>query len=57
MYWNPARVAELNGQIEPVWIFVPTVTRVIMGVYDTFRRKSIAHDFIVSCDVNDAIIS
>ena len=57
MYWNLAAVAELNGQIGPVWILEPTVTRVSMSVQDTFRRLSIAHDCMVSCGDGDAIIA
>jgi len=56
MYWDFAPVAERNGQIGPVWILEPTVTRVIMSVQDRFRRPSIAHDFMVSCGDNAAII-
>lgn len=56
MYRDLAPVAELNGQIGPVWIFEPTVTRVIRSVQDRFRRPSIAHDCMVSCGDNSAII-
>jgi hypothetical protein len=57
VYWDLVPVAELNGQIGPVWIFEPTATRVIRSVQDTFRRLSIAHDCMVSCGDNDAIVS
>jgi hypothetical protein len=56
MYWDLAPVAERNGQIGPVWILEPTVTRVIMSAQDRFRRPSIAHDFMVSCGDKVAII-
>ena len=57
MYWDLAPVVELNSEIGPVWILEPTVTRVIRSVQDTFRRLSIAHDCMVSCGDNDAIVS
>jgi hypothetical protein len=56
VYWDLAPVAELNGQIGPVWILEPTATRVIRSVQDKFRRLSITHDCMVSCGDKDAII-
>jgi hypothetical protein len=56
VYGNSAPIAELNGQIGPVWIFEPTVTRIIMSVRAPFRRVSIAYDYMVACGDNNAII-
>ena len=56
MYWILAPVAELNGQIGPVWVFEPTIIGVIMSVQDKSRRLYIAYDSIVSRGDSVAII-
>jgi hypothetical protein len=56
VYWDFAPIAELNGQIGPVWILELTVARVIMSVRAPFRRLYIAYDSMVACGDSNAII-